>query len=534
MQLSQSITELYRRFIAIERITRPPDESETRITVDDIISKLALLYEKMRTTMDYQEDHLLRRFAIERNLRRRIVLETLKPKIAQSLIEELIRSGYVPNGTVPESTTVTIANIINRYEYLIELIHDEIQDTSERRKIIDWIAGVMACEIDITLIPELRVDALIETLYSIVRDRIKLKGSTLTDREKNIQLYVTLHKELVKSDNPIISYHLLNLYFPDWHRADKRLTEFLAAKITSVYYGIQAHLQNPIRSKLAESLRPQIVAFKVIRELASAHSGMFADLLSNPELLETEARKVIDRNYKQIRMRLRRSSIRAILYILITKVALAFIIEYPYDMFLYGQVNKIALAINVLFPPVLMFLVTLSARLPGASNTKKILDELRLIIYGDPGKNILCELKIKRKQGPVYFIFENLFYALLYGFIFGIIIYVLKYLHFNILSGGIFIFFVTAVSFFGTRIRQMTKEYSVEKRREGISGFIITFFSLPLIRAGHWLSVNMRRINLFVFILDFIVEAPFKFLIELFEGWFTFLREKKEDTYKNT
>src|SRR3989344_7799952 len=103
MQLSTSITDLYRRLIAIERVSRPPDEDEPRITVDDIISKLARLYERMRTTMDYQEDHLLRRFAIERNIRRRIVLETLKPKVAQSLIEELIRSGYLPNDSLPES-----------------------------------------------------------------------------------------------------------------------------------------------------------------------------------------------------------------------------------------------------------------------------------------------------------------------------------------------------------------------------------------------------------------------------------------------
>jgi ABC-type transport system involved in multi-copper enzyme maturation permease subunit len=535
MQISESIKDLYLRLIAIQQVLRVPDDvTINKINVDDIVSKLAVLYEKMRNTMDYQEDHLLRRFAIERNIKRRIVLESLDPKIAQSLIEELIRSGYMANSTVPETAVVPVSVVINKYAYLIELVQDEITDLAERRKIVNWIAEVMACEIDLLLISEVRVDAMIETLYGIVRDRIKMRGATLTEREKNIQLYITLHKELVKSDNPIISYHLLNLYFPDWAHADKALTEFVASKISSVYYGIQVHLDNPIRNKIAKSLKKQTVVFKVLRELLMLHENDLVGLFSQPELLETEARKVIERNYKTTRRKLRNSSLRAILYIFITKVALAFILEYPYDKYIVGHVNQIALAINVLFPPVLMFFVTLSARLPGATNTRLIMAELKNVVYGDPGDEILCELNVKRKQGPVYFFIEYLFYMLLYGLIFGVIIYWLSLLKFNLLSGGIFIFFVTAVSFFGTRIRQLTKEYSVEHKREGLIGLFTIFFSLPIIRAGHWLSVNMRRINLFVFILDFVIEAPFKLVIEVIESWFVFLREKKEDTYKTS
>ncbi len=535
MQISESIKDLYLRLIAIQRaLYVPEDVTINKINVDDIVSKLAVLYERMRNTMDYQEDHLLRRFAIERNIKRRLVLESLSPKIAQSLIEELIRSGYMANNSVPETIVMPVSNVINKYVYLIELVQDDITDISERRKIVNWIAEVMACEIDLLLVPEIRVDALIESLYSIVRDRIKMRGANLSEREKNIQLYITLHKELVKSDNPIISYHLLNLYFPDWQHADKELTEFVASKIASVYYGIQNHLDNPIRTKIAKSLKKQIVVFKVLRELIAMHENDLVNLFGNPELLESEARKVIERNYKMTRRKLRNSSLRAILYIFITKVALAFLLEYPYDKYVIGHVNQVALSINVIVPPLLMFFITLSARLPGVTNTRLIMAELKNVVYGDPGDEILCELNVKRKQGPVYFFIEYLFYMLLYGLIFGIIIYWLSLLKFNLLSGGIFIFFVTAVSFFGTRIRQLTKEYSVENKREGLIGLITIFFSLPIIRAGHWLSVNMRRINLFVFVMDFIIEAPFKLVVEIIESWFVFLREKKEDTYKTS
>lgn len=534
MIISGYIEDLYKRLIAIDQASRQESALPDNIAVDAIASKLALLYEKIRTTMDYQEEHLLRRFALERNIRRRIILESFEPKVAQSMVEELIRSGYLPNKAIPQSLVQEIEPIIGKYQYLIDLIHGGVHNSGERRKILGWLAGIIACEIDLVIVPELRVDALIETLYSIVKNRIKFRGENISIREKNIQLYITIHKELVRSDNAIIAYHLFYLYFPGWSRADRALVEYVASKITSIHHGIQLHIDNPIRSKIAKSLRKHIVVFKIFRELVELHREHLIELLANPDFFESEARHVIERNNKSIRRRLRRSSVRAVLYIFITKVALALILEYPYDMYVVRSVNYVALSINILFPPLLMFLLTLTARLPRAQNTKLILDELRDIVYGDPETNILCELRVRKKQGPVYFFFEYLFYMLLYGFIFGVIIYVLSRLHFNLLSGGIFIFFVTAVSFFGSRIRQLTQEYSVEGRRESFSGFVITFFSLPVVRAGHWLSVNMRRINIFAFVLDFIIEAPFKVLIELIESWFIFLREKRDDTYKTT
>ncbi|OGY89444.1 MAG: hypothetical protein A2677_00470 [Candidatus Komeilibacteria bacterium RIFCSPHIGHO2_01_FULL_52_14] len=534
MQISDGIKDLYKRLTAINRILNVPDEDINKIGVDAIIGKLAYLYEKMRVTMDYQEDHLLRRFAIERNIRRSVILETLKPEMARSIVEDLIRSGYLLNNKLPETIIAPVETVLKKYAYLIDLVHDELHEGAERRKIVTWLIAVMACEIDLILVPEFRIDALIEMLYTTVRDRIKFHGGSIPEREKNIQLYITLHKELVLSDNPIIAYHLLNLYFPDWPNADKRLVEFVAGKITSVYYGIEHHLLNPIRKKMSRSLKKQIVVFKILRELVTVHQNDLASLFGDPELLESETRKVITRNYKSTRAKLTRSSIRAVLYILITKVALALLIEYPYDMYAFGVVNYTALSINILFPPVLMFFVTLSARLPGPQNTKALVSELLQIVYGQPQQTILCELRVRKEHGPVYFFFEYVVYVLLYGLIFGGLIFLLSLLKFNILSGGIFLFFVTAVSFFGTRIRQVAKDFNVETQREGVLGYITTFFSLPLIRAGQWLSVNMRRINLIAFVMDFIIEAPFKLLVQLIENWFVFLREKKEDTYKSS
>ncbi|MFQ6611218.1 MAG: hypothetical protein ACE5D7_10550, partial [Fidelibacterota bacterium] len=60
---------------------------------------------------------------------------------------------------------------------------------------------------------------------------------------------------------------------------------------------------------------------------------------------------------------------------------------------------------------------------------------------------------------------------------------------------------------------------------------IIHFFTLPIIQLGKWLSVNIAKINVFVFILDFLIEAPFKVVIQLIEDAVGYLKEKKEEIY---
>ena len=44
---------------------------EEKIKVHQVSSKVAFLYEKLRNAVDYQEEHLLRKIAIERILKRR-------------------------------------------------------------------------------------------------------------------------------------------------------------------------------------------------------------------------------------------------------------------------------------------------------------------------------------------------------------------------------------------------------------------------------------------------------------------------------
>jgi len=122
----------------------------------------------------------------------------------------------------------------------------------------------------------------------------------------------------------------------------------------------------------------------------------------------------------------------------------------------------------------------------------------------------------------------SVFYLATYAITFGLIHWMLTALHFSIASQIIFVFFVALVSFFAYRIRLSAKEYEMVDR-QGILEPLIDFFFLPILRAGHILSREIAKINIFIFLFDFVLEAPLKVIFEVAEEWIRFIRIKKDE-----
>jgi len=530
MKISDEIVLLYDKIQQIYKKREELSKIENKIEVEEIASHFSALYEKLRNSVDFKEVHLLRRFAIERNIKRRFIMEILKPEIARSLVEDMVRSRYLPNDTIPEYYIEEVEKIIIKYNQLFLLMNDMYRG-DEVTELFDWLISIEACEIDMLLKPEDIEDAVIEAMYQVTKPRIKLKGDDLSIREKNVQLYISIHKSLVKSDDTIISYHLLNLYYPEWKDADEETIKKMAGHLPEIYRTTQTHLKHPYQRRILNYISEPVVTFQILYELILNQGKGMEELLIDPEKLHSEANILINQKYKKIRRRISRASIRAIIYIFITKVAFAFLIEFPYEMYVINEVNYVNLGINVVFPPLLMFLVTLTIVPPSKENTKRILENLNNLIYDKAEKSILCQLTTKYKKSTSYQIFYYFMYTLLYVVVFGSIIYMLRRLDFNLLSGAIFLFFLTAVSFFAIRIRATAKELKVINNREGVGSFLISFFSMPVISAGRWMATRFKKLNLFAFIMDYIIEAPFKLFVSAFEDWLGFMKEKKEEVF---
>lgn len=507
------------------------DKKAPKIQVDKIVSKLAFLYEKVRNVIDYKEEHLLRKNAIKRILKRRLTWKAKAGTIAGPLIYELIRGGYLENGKVPEYKIKKTSHIIGKYILLLNSIHSgEEREEISNNKLIDWVLGVAACEIEDLFVPRYKDEAMAEYMYQVMNNSIAWSSKKLTKEEKSIQIYIAIQRALLKSDRDIITYHIFNLYYPDWHKAEDKLIKEISSDIYSVYKGIEEQIDHPLSNRLIGIVKKYIPPFMILHDLLEKKGEEAEDLLMDQENLELEIKEACDKRYADTKTKLRRSSVRSIIYIFISKMLLALALEVPYDFYIAEKIDYFPLAVNVIFHPLLLFFIALSIKVPAEKNTEKILDIIKRVIYTGEEELVVEKVRSAVNRNIVMNILFNLIYVVVFVASFGILIFILRnLLGFNILGIGIFLLFLSLVSFFGIRNRESVRELIVVGEREGIITTTIDFFAIPILRAGRWLSLNFSRINVLVFVFDFIIEAPFKAFIEIIEDFSSFIKEKKEE-----
>ena len=115
--------------------TKLTTESGAKIHVDEIGARLAAFYERLRSLIDYQEEHLLRKGVIRRIFKRRLLLTLTEENVAENIIKDIIRSGHLKNDSVSESKIDDLKNIINHFRFLRSNIKTQTQ--IEREKIND-------------------------------------------------------------------------------------------------------------------------------------------------------------------------------------------------------------------------------------------------------------------------------------------------------------------------------------------------------------------------------------------------------------
>jgi hypothetical protein len=266
--------------------------------------------------------------------------------------------------------------------------------------------------------------------------------------------------------------------------------------------------------------------FLVLRDLANEQSDEFKEIIEEPVKLEEAAKKILKKRYRQTKTKLRRAATRSIIYIFLTKMLFALILEIPFDLII-GKTNFAAIGINLIFPPSLMFFQTASIRVPGEDNTKKVISKMKEYCYSQNSSKTKVVISLHKEKSKLAAVF-NFIYLLMFIIIFGVIIWFLNYLNFNIVSQGIFLFFICVVFFFGYRVRLITKDYVIQEKEGALTSFT-DFLFLPILKVGQILSAELAQINFLIFVFDFIIEAPFKAFFEILEEWFKFIRMKKEE-----
>ncbi|MBI2610331.1 hypothetical protein HYW60_00120 [Candidatus Kaiserbacteria bacterium] len=509
--LSEPVRELVAKVHAAEELSSAPRGEVLELST--IVGKAASLYEKLRYLIDYREEHTIRRAALERILKRRVFIEQ-KAESGLVLLQELVDGKYILKELATEEIAQDIDRIIARY---LELSHLAKANGSVGRRLVSFAAT----EIDAHISPiEYAIDhESAEALYKSLKGRASAYG--YSEEETNAQLYCACWRALLGADDDRLSYALWLLYVPGWNNgADIRE---VAQKLFSIIGNIRLSVKGNLQWRMAPKIKNEAIYFRIIRRVLELHRGSALHILENPTQLDQFTCDFLEETYEHENERIQKSGIRAVMYLFVTKMAVAIIAELPYEIFVLGGIHYFPLAVNVLFHPLLLFALTRHAGALDEANTNAIIEGLHAVLY--EGRVRSVRVKSAYTGFTVAFSFA---YLVLFIMVFGGVIGVLQLLKFNPVSISLFLFFLALVSYFAFRIRYRARRWKLV-REQGTIAIILGVFAVPIVRAGEWLSRTFSSINVFVIILDFIIETPFKRLLHFANQFLIYLREKGEE-----
>ncbi|HYM64965.1 MAG TPA: hypothetical protein VES68_00550 [Candidatus Sulfotelmatobacter sp.] len=497
--------------------------TDKKISVNILISKVASFYEKVRTAMDYGGEETILRRAIERILKRMLLLNENSKALAENLVRELIWAGYFKDATDPES-------IIERVSLSLAL-YLKLKDIVLQKKLIhntdsyQYILQLLSCEIDTILLPNREKEAISNYMFQILKDSVEIVDDS--EQTRDVQVFIAIRKNFAKDDLPFLRYKLFTQIFG-------RLTEdnfdHVVSNFSLGYKEIEYQLSYPRKDRVFNHVKKITPAFLILHDLLMEQKKDIKRLVKDEDTFKKTVFLICDKRYNKIENKVRTAIIRSFVFILFTKAFIALFIEGTFERIFFGAVQWLSIILNTIIPPILMVIVGLEIKIPDSKNSQVIYLDIRKLLF-DENPKIINKISLKLKKNSAISLKDRIFsilWLLSIGLVLGLIGTILGKLHFNILSQGIFIFFITIVSFLTYRIYQTANTYRVIYKQNLLSP-IVDFFFVPIIRVGRSLTEGIAQINFILIVIDFIIETPFKGIVGFFEQWFSFLATKREE-----
>jgi len=527
--LSPETKKLIQRYQKWYRSLEKREQEEETIHVDEVASRVASFYEKIRGVVEWKQEHLFRKTAISRILRRRLLLNK-RGDIADSLVRELIRGGHFPNDVLPKSTIQVVQEIIDKYVFILDNAPRQANGRN-KSQLQTWLISIAACEIEDVLAPK-KEKALIDYMTKVMKKRIKGEGKILqglNEEEKEIQVFIAVQRSLFKLDKSLISYYLLLNKFPNWKKFSQEERNDVANNIYSLWKEIRKNLNHPLSDKFYKICEKYDAPYLLLGDVL-ATSPEAPEKINNPNWLEKQIKEAYYKRTKNLKSKLGRAAIYSTLSIFFTNILSLLAFEIPFAKYVMGHFNWLAIGIDVLGPTLLMGLLVVTIRPPGEKNLRLVTMEVMKNVYARDETETYTIRSFHKKS----FLMRSmvfLFYILSSLISFGIIIWGLYQINFPPLSYVIFIVFLALIAFAGTRIRERAKELEITRDQETLLQSVIDLFSLPIVRTGKWLSERWEKYNVVALMFSSLIDMPFQTFIEFLEQWRYFLKEKKEEIH---
>lgn len=509
-------------YLITELDKNPAPNYDKKISVNPVVSEVASWYEKLRNAMDYREDDAILRTAIERILKRRFLLGGSSENVAIPLVRELAWARYFPDETIPESISSHVAKTIELYLKLEQKIHSKHR--LNHTKVHEWIMQLMSSEIENSLSPSNEKELMTNFIFQMFKNQIVISDDT--EETRDVQVFIAVRRTFAKQDLPLLRYHLFIQLFG-------RLTDHNLEKISDDFAKgvkqIEYQLNYPLKDRFYTYIKNRIIPYLILDDVFHANKGKNHDLVSSKDEFKLAILNSCSSKYKSISTKVRTAIIRGVIFILVTKAIFALSVEGTYESYFYGRVLWNSIALNTLVPPILMIIAGVFISTPNRENSLKVWERVNQILFESENKNDIYTLsKNLSKTDPFLYALFILLWLTALGLVLGAIVYILSWLNFNVISQGVFVFFLTIVSFISYRITQTANMYKISDQRQGIKSVLFDFFFMPFIHMGRQLTESIAKINLILFLFDLVIETPFKVIFGFFEEWFLYLRTQRE------
>jgi hypothetical protein len=469
------------------------------------VETLAGVYEKARNALEYRADNLVRRAAIERILKRRMFLDKNPETLASDLLLELKWARYLSGEEVKASRKPELTKILEKY-------------TSYNGHVIsaEWIVKIASSEIEELFNLNRDYNQFTFFAFQAVKQKI-----TIPDENLDLLTYFAVDKIYAGSDNEQIAYHIISLAGKtiDMQKLEEGWKFFNLAK------------DSKLLPRINKFVRRQMPPLVLLRDIYFYNPSDFKIIIGDQAKFLIRAEEVLKNQLEQMSGKIATAGVRSIIYVFLTKMVLAFGLEVPFEIFVYGQLNRIPLILNIVFPPLLMWITTMQIKVPTTKEREALVARTWYVVENfDNLKNeedLLTPENAENRASLAYYIFSTLYTIFFIG-TFALIFYVLGLIGFRFFSKLIFIFFLTIIAFFAYRISQIAKVYFWKNQGKESSSLWDTV-SLPILTIGSLLSIGLSKLNFLAFAFDFILEAPFKLILGFVDDWVQFLSMKKEE-----
>ena len=508
------------------------------IHVDEVALRVAAFYEQIRTIVDWKEEHLMRRAAVIRKLKRRFLDLELNnfsetEAVGDSLVLELIRGGYFPNDRIEETKINDVQNIINKYIFILKN-SPENKKGKAGLQFYNWLLELCSCEIEETLAPSVKEMALIDYMFKLMKEKIKVNESIyelglLKKEDRDIQIYIAIQQALFKLDSPMLSYNLIKYKYPEWEKDGENLLFKVSQNIYKIWNKIEQDLACPVAKKFYTICEKYDTPYLLFGDVLSQKNLLEAEKeIREPALLEQSIKSAYKKRLAGLKDKISRAAIYSTVSIFMTKIVTLVILEIFLSELLTGHFNAIFLVFDILIPTVLMFSLVATIKLPSDKNLSMVIMETMKIVYKKENTDIY-EIKVHKKRGVITRALISFIYVLSAFISFGFIYLVFKIFNFPITSIIINIIFIALILFAGNAVRKRAEELTIEDEREGFLSFFSDVFFLPITGMGRWMSNKWKKYNAIAAFFNALIDMPFSVFIEFLERWRYFIKERKEE-----